>query len=97
MAGRAIVVGDVWAAVEELPELSDGMFQIIRHSPRMETLRLRVGYAPERTTDLAELELRLGSHLDNRLQVPCELELVTVDDLLSRTSSVAKFPRMVKK
>ena len=63
----------------------------------METLRLRVGYAPERTTDLAELELRLGSHLDTRLQVPCELELVTVDDLLSRTSSVAKFPRMVKK
>ena len=53
MAGRAIVVSEVWAAVEELPELSDGMFQIIRHSPRMDTLRLRVGYAPERTTDLA--------------------------------------------
>ena len=65
MAGRAIVVSEVWAAVEELPELSDGMFQIIRHSPTMETLRLRVGYAPERTTDLAELELRLGSHLDD--------------------------------
>jgi phenylacetate-coenzyme A ligase PaaK-like adenylate-forming protein len=96
VAGRAIVVGDVWAAVEELPELSDGMFQVIRHSPRMDKLRLRVGYAPERTTDLAELEWRLGSHLDSRLHVPCEVELVTVDELLRRTSSVAKFPRMVK-
>jgi hypothetical protein len=28
--------------------------------------------------------------------VPCDPELVTVDDLLKRTSSVAKFPRVVK-
>jgi len=97
VAGRAIVVSEVWAAVEELPELSDGMFQIIRHSPRIERLRLRVGYATERTTDLADLELRLAMHLEDRLQVPCELELVSVDELLKRTSSVAKFPRVVKK
>ena len=96
VAGRAIVVSEVWAAVEELPELSDGMFQIIRHSPRMDSLRLRVGYAPERTADLAELERRLAAHLLSRLHVPCELELATVDDLLKRTSSVAKFPRVVK-
>jgi len=96
VTGRAIVVSEVWAAVEELPELSDGMFQIIRHSPQMEKLRLRVGYAPERTSDLAELESRLGLHLSDRLQVPCDLELVSVDELLKRTSSVAKFPRVVR-
>jgi phenylacetate-coenzyme A ligase PaaK-like adenylate-forming protein len=96
VTGRAIVVSEVWAAVEELPELSDGMFQIIRHSPQMEKLRLRVGYAPERTSDLAELESRLRLHLSDRLQVPCDLELVSVDELLKRTSSVAKFPRVVK-
>jgi phenylacetate-CoA ligase len=97
VAGRAIVVSEVWTAVEELPELSDGLFQIVRHSPAMETLQLRVGYAPERTTDLAELESRLAKHLQARLPVPCELELLPVDDLMSRTSSVAKFPRVVKK
>jgi phenylacetate-coenzyme A ligase PaaK-like adenylate-forming protein len=95
VAGRAIVVSEVWAAVEELPELSDGMFQIIRHSPKMDRLRLRVGYAPERTADLVELERRLAAHLLSRLHVPSELELATVDDLLRRTSSVAKFPRVV--
>jgi phenylacetate-coenzyme A ligase PaaK-like adenylate-forming protein len=97
VAGRAVVVSEVWAAVEELPELSDGLFQIVRHSAEMDALRLRVGYAPERTQDLAELEARLDAHLRTRLQVPCDLELLPVDDLLSRASSVAKFPRVVKK
>jgi phenylacetate-coenzyme A ligase PaaK-like adenylate-forming protein len=96
VTGRAIVVSEVWTAIEELPELSDGMFQIIRHSPKMDRLRLRVGYAPERTSDLAGLEGRLRVQLEDRLQVPCDPELVTVDDLLKRTSSVAKFPRVVK-
>ncbi len=97
VAGRTVVVSEVWAAVEELPELSDGLFQIVRPNPTMERLRLRVGYAPERTTDLAELERRLGTHLEGRLRVPCDLELAPVDKLLARTSSVAKFPRVVKK
>ncbi len=97
VAGRAIVVSEVWAAVEELPELSDGLFQIVRHSPTMERLRLRVGYAPERTTDLSELERRLEMHLEARLQVRCDLELAPVDELLKQSSSVAKFPRVVKK
>jgi phenylacetate-coenzyme A ligase PaaK-like adenylate-forming protein len=97
VAGRAIVVSEVWAAVEELPELSDGMFQIIRRSPKMERLLLRVGYAPQRTADVDELESRLAAHLMGRLEVPCDLELVPVDELLKRTSSVAKFPRVVKK
>ena len=97
IAGRPVVLGEVWAAVEELPELSDGMFQVIRHSSDMDSLRLRVGYAPGRTADLVELESRLRAHLRDRLGVPCDPLLVTVDDLLARTSSVAKFPRVVSK
>jgi phenylacetate-CoA ligase len=56
-----------------------------------------VGYAPGRTGDLVELGSRLRAHLEDRLGVPCDPLLVTVDDLLARTSSVAKFPRVVSK
>jgi phenylacetate-coenzyme A ligase PaaK-like adenylate-forming protein len=95
VAGRAVVVGEVWELVEQHPELSDGLFQIVRHSPQMDTLRLRVGYAPERTADLDELGSRLREHLQDRLGVPCAPDLVPVEELLKRTSSVAKFPRVV--
>ena len=97
VAGRAVVVSEVWAAVEELPELSDGLFQIVRHSPTMERLRLRVGYAPERTTDLAELELRLGRTSTAGSRCRATSSWLRWTSCSSRTSSVAKFPRVVKK
>lgn len=96
ISGSAIVLGDLWSAIEELPELSNGMFQIIRYSNVMDTLKLRVGYAPERTGNLEDLKLRLHAHLRQRLNVDSQLEMVTVDELLTRSSSVAKFPRVVK-
>ncbi|MET7773944.1 phenylacetate--CoA ligase family protein [Nocardia sp. NPDC005366] len=96
VAGKAIVVGDVWRLVESLPELSDGMFQIIRSSTPMARLRLRVGYAPERTVDIADLERRLTEVLETELGVGVDLALFTVEDILQYSSSVAKFPRTVK-
>ena len=98
VAGRAIVVSEVWAAVEELPELSDGLFQIIRHSPD-DGPRCDCASAmrPSARPTCRSSSRRLEKHLSIRLQVPCDLELVPVDELLTRTSSVAKFPRVVKK
>ncbi|OLL21484.1 phenylacetate--CoA ligase [Rhodococcus sp. M8] len=95
--GKAIVVGDVWRLVESLPELSDGMFQIIRTDASMTRLRLRVGYAPERTSDVVDLERRLTDLLEAELGVDVDLALLTLEDILQYSSSVAKFPRMVKK
>lgn len=97
VAGRSVVVSEVWAAIEEIPELSDGLFQIIRYSTTMETLRLRVGYAPDRTTDIEDLRRRLSNHLYSALRVPTELDMVTNEEILSYSTSVAKFPRVVKK
>ncbi|MEU1526569.1 phenylacetate--CoA ligase family protein [Nocardia rhamnosiphila] len=94
--GKAIVVSDVWQLVETLPELSDGMFQIIRSDGPMARLRLRVGYAPERTTDLADLERRLTELLESELGVGVDLVMLTVEDILQYSSSVAKFPRTAK-
>lgn len=96
VSGRVVVLSELWAAIESLAETQDGMFQIVRQSPVVETLRVRVGYEPSRTQDLDELRARLSAVVAERVGVTPELELVTVDALLDRSSSVAKFPRVVK-
>jgi phenylacetate-CoA ligase len=95
VAGTPVVLGDVWAAVESLPETHDGMFQIIRSSPSVDRLRLRVGYEPSRTSDLEGLRLRLKDVVTTKVGVEPDIDLVSVDELISRSSSVAKFPRVV--
>ena len=96
VAGKAILVTDVWEAVETMPELSDGVFQIVRADGDMSSLRLRAGYAPERTSDTDELVVRATAVLRERLGVDVEVELCTADHLLSKSTSVAKFARVVK-
>lgn len=94
--GKAILVSQVWEAVEIIPELSDGIFQIVRAPEAMHRLRLRAGYAPDRTSDKAELLSRATTLLRDRLGVEVDIELFTCDDLLAKSTSVAKFARVVK-
>lgn len=97
VAGKAIAVADVWAIVEAEPELSDGMFQIIRAAEGgMQRLRLRIGYAPERTSDVGELEDRITKNLSAQLGVGVDAAMLTLEEILKFSSSVAKFPRTVK-
>jgi phenylacetate-CoA ligase len=55
-----------------------------------------VGYAPDRTGDLNELGSRAAKVLEGGLGVGADVELITCDELLNRSSSVAKLPRVVK-
>ncbi len=96
VADKAILVADVWAAVETIPELSDGIFQIVRAAEPMHRLRLRAGYAPDRTTDKADLLTRATATLQERLRVDVDIELCTADSLLAKSTSVAKFNRVVR-
>lgn len=96
IAGRAVVLGDVWAAVEAVPETADGLFQVVRYADDMPTLRIRVGYAPERTAEPDELAVRVRKAIEARVGVEPVIELVTNEKLLESSSSVAKFPRVVK-
>jgi phenylacetate-CoA ligase len=96
VAGKAILVSDVWEAVETVPELSDGIFQIVRAAEAMHRLRVRAGYAPDRTTDKADLLARATATLQERLGVAVDVELFTSDELLAKSTSVAKFARVVK-
>lgn len=95
VAGKSIMVADVWEIVETIPELSDGVFQVVRAAEQMHRLRMRVGYAPERTTDKAELLRRATAVLEEHLGVDVDIEMFTADQLLSKTTSVAKFNRVV--
>lgn len=94
VGGKPVVMGDVWAVVESQPETADGLFQIIRPGREVDRLRIRVGY--EASDDLAGLEGRLATAIEERVGIRPELQLVTVDDILATSSSVAKFPRVVK-
>jgi phenylacetate-CoA ligase len=95
IAGKALLLSDVWEHVESIPEFSDAMFQVIYDGPTP-SLRIRLGYAPERTSDLDELRVRSRATLEAGLGVPIEAELIDADDLLATSKSVAKFARKVK-
>ena len=62
----------------------------------MDELRIRIGYIPEKTADVAELRSRAATLLEEVLGAKSAVDLMTVTDLLKTSSSVAKFPRTVK-
>ncbi len=96
MDGTLVGVQDVWDALETLPETADGIFQIIRPTRVVDSLRLRVGYTPELTGDLVDLLVRARDVVATKVGVTPEVELVPAGEILSRSASVAKFPRLVK-
>jgi phenylacetate-coenzyme A ligase PaaK-like adenylate-forming protein len=96
IAGKPVMVSEVWQLVESVPELGDGIFQIVRSSDAMDRLRIRVGYPPDRTGDLDDLQRRTTRALADGLGVDVDVDLRTIDELLATASSVAKFSRVVK-
>jgi phenylacetate-CoA ligase len=94
--GRAILPLDVWAAIEQLDETATGLFQIIRAAREVEELRIRVGYNPQRTRSLASLEERLRAAVAEAVGVEPRLELVTEQEILARSTSTAKLPRVAR-
>jgi phenylacetate-CoA ligase len=96
VAGRPVMLSEVWQLVESIPELGDGIFQVVRHAETMDRLLVRAGYPPDRTGDLEELCRRATGALKTGLGVPVDVELHPIDDLLATASSVAKFSRVVK-
>ncbi|UGQ11234.1 phenylacetate--CoA ligase family protein [Yinghuangia sp. ASG 101] len=96
VGGRPVVLRDIWQTVEDHPETSGGVFQLVRGQREVETLRVRVGYDPAITADLAELNARLATALRERTGVDPVLELYTEEELMRTARSVAKFPRVVK-
>lgn len=93
--GRPVTLRDIEQAVEAQPETIGGVFQVVRTQREVEVLRVRVGYDPSATPDLADLGVRLTKALYDATGVEPELELRTEEELMRTVRSVAKFARVV--
>jgi phenylacetate-CoA ligase len=96
VAAKNLVVADVWEHVESIHECSDAVFQIVKYAEEMVVLRIRLGYTPDRTSDVNELRERSARLLEQNLGVPVHVELLPSDQILERASSAVKIQRVVK-
>jgi phenylacetate-CoA ligase len=94
--GLSLTPMQVWEIVERFDETRNALFQIIRPAEKLDELRIRVGYDVSRTGNLAELDEKLSSHIEETLGVRPLLELVDEKAIIARASSAAKVPRVSK-
>jgi phenylacetate-CoA ligase len=93
--GRSVMPGDVWAAIEEVPETSAALFQIVRIRREMDRLCIRVGYASDGPKGLDDVRTRVHDAVLAAVGVEPVIELVTNETLL-RQGPPHKIPRVAK-
>jgi phenylacetate-CoA ligase len=93
--GVSVLPGDVWAAIEIVPETEAGLFQVIRDRREVDVLRLRVGYAREGPCGLADVRTRVTDAVEDAVGVAPDVELVDQEVLL-RQGPPHKIPRVAK-
>jgi len=86
---------DIWRALEQVPQTATALFQLVRPAREIDELKIRVGYDPDTTTSLADLEDRVAEVIAAAVGVPPVLELLPEQDLLARGRG-GKLPRLVK-
>lgn len=93
--GRSVLPGDLWEAIEGVPETSAGLFQVIRTGRDVDRLRLRVGYADDGARGIGDLRSRVTDAVHAAVGVEPDVELVTNETLL-RQGPPHKIPRVAK-
>lgn len=94
--GISILPQDIRMIIEEHKPTRSGLFQIIRPSPQLEILSLRVGYAPDFVEGgLDALNRALGAVIEQALGVPVKLDMVSEQELL-KLGPPHKIPRVTK-
>jgi phenylacetate-CoA ligase len=91
--GRSVLPGDLWEAIERVPETSAGLFQVIRTHREVDRLRLRVGYAAGGGRTDAEVRTRITESVHEAVGVEPDVELVE-NDVLLRQGPPHKIPRV---
>jgi phenylacetate-CoA ligase len=94
--GRSILPRDIRFIVEQQPESTASLFQIIKSSAQMDVLTVRVGYDPVKLTAGAdEFIARLEALIAAELGVPVAVTLTLNDELL-KLGPPHKIPRVAK-
>lgn len=94
IAGRLLFPSQIAGSVEQIPEASHGIFQVLKYAGEMPVLRLRVGYQPTPASDKAALCARIAAQTEKDLQVRTEVELVPLEQLTT-LGPPHKIPRVV--
>ena len=92
--GRSILPMDVWGAIEDVPETSNGLFQIVRPQRLLDRLTIRVGYGGE--PELSSLARRVADSVEAAIGLRPVIELVP-NAVIMQSGSRHKIPRTVKK
>ena len=93
--GVSILPGDVWGAIESVPETQAGLFQVIRAGREADVLRLRVGYSSPDGRGLPDVRTRVTDAVHATVGVAPDVELVAQDVLL-RQGPPHKIPRVAR-
>jgi phenylacetate-CoA ligase len=93
--GVSVLPGDVWPAIEAVPETSAALFQVIRPRRELDVLRLRVGYGDEGAPGTSDLRTRVVESVHAAVGVRPDVELVP-NDVLLRQGPPHKIPRVAK-
>jgi phenylacetate-CoA ligase len=93
--GRSVLPGDLWEAVERVPETSAGLFQVIRTQREVDRLRLRVGYATSGARGVGDVRTRVTESVHDAVGIEPDVELVD-NEVLLRHGPPHKIPRVAK-
>ncbi len=93
VAGQSVLPRDVWSAIEEVPETASGLFQIIRPTREVPTLKLRVGY--EGSPDLGKVAEAVKDSVEAAIGLRPEVELTPNTEIV-KLGPPHKIPRVAK-
>jgi phenylacetate-CoA ligase len=93
VAGKRLLPWDVLLAVEDIDEMPGNLFQFYPDST--EELRLRIGYAPDRTGDIDALTDRFEDIIGEAVEVPVTVADTMTEAELSELGPPHKIPRVV--
>lgn len=97
VGGKPVTPIEIWEVIEREDETRSALFQIVRSAPDCDELRIRIGYAPDRTADIGDLRERIMFGVEKSVGIVPTLEMVEEQEIVSQTSSVAKIPRIVSR
>jgi phenylacetate-CoA ligase len=95
VGGVSVLPGDIWPAIERVPETSAALFQVVRPRRDLDRLVLRVGYSSEGPHGLGQLRDRVVEAVEATVGIAPDVELVPNEELL-RQGPPHKIPRVTK-